>query len=187
MVYATSLIQHIILKYNNVNIIFNMYKHDKNFKNNVTIFPWIHVYYIIFFLNQETHLKIGRWMISGQTRGFVYVCRHLTYWKVISGYSATCRTSKNVTIVKRICTTWFGKWKDFLDIAGSIMTIDDFYVDKSKEPLIELYKARVYKVFHVNIALCYDEDKLCTKICMSSADENGTSQNIKKAKVSKSC
>lgn len=39
MVYATSLIQHIILKYNNVNIIFNMYKHDKNFKNNVTIFP----------------------------------------------------------------------------------------------------------------------------------------------------
>lgn len=73
-----------------------------------------------------------------------------------------------------------------MDIAGSIMTIDDFYVDKSKEPLIELYKARVYKVFHVNIALCYDEDKLCTKICMSSADENGTSQNIKKAKVSKS-
>lgn len=62
------------------------------------------------------------------------------------------------------------------------MTIDDFYVDKSKEPLIESYKARVYKVFHVNIALCYDEDKLCTKICMSSADENGTSQNIKKAK-----
>lgn len=140
-----------------------------------------------FFLNQETRLKIGSWMISGQARGFVYVCRHLTYWKVISGYSATCRTSKNVTIVKRICTTWFGKWKDFLDIAGSIMTIDDFYVDKSKEPLIELYKARVYKVFHVNIALCYDEDKLCTKICMSSADENGTSQNIKKAKVSKSC
>lgn len=74
-----------------------------------------------------------------------------------------------------------------MDIAGSIMTIDDFYVDKSKEPLIESYKARVYKVFHVNIALCYDEDKLCTKICMSSADENGTSQNIKKAKVSKSC
>lgn len=74
-----------------------------------------------------------------------------------------------------------------MDIAGSIMTIDDFYVDKSKEPLIELYKARVYKVFHVNIALCYDEDKLFTKICMSSADENGTSQNIKKAKVSKSC
>lgn len=181
MVYATSLIQHIILKYNNVNIIFNMYKHDKNFKNNVTIFPWIHFYY-----NQESHLKIGSW-ISGQTRGFVYVCRHLTYWKVISGYSATCRTSKNVTIVKRICTTWFGKWKDFLDIAGSIMTIDDFYVDKSKEQLIESYKARVYKVFHVNIALCYDEDKLCTKICMSSADENGTSQNIKKAKVSKSC
>lgn len=73
-----------------------------------------------------------------------------------------------------------------MDIAGSIMTIDDFYVDKSKEPLIESYIARVYKVFHVNIALCYDEDKLCTKICMSSADENGTSQNIKKAKVSKS-
>lgn len=76
-------------------------------------------------------------------------------------------------IVKRICIIWFGKWKDFLDIVGFIMIIDDFYVDKLKELLIELYKVWVYKVFYVNIVLCYDEDKLCMKICMLLVDENG--------------
>jgi hypothetical protein len=66
-----------------------------------------------------------------------------------------------------------------------MMTIDDFYIDKSKEALIEAYRKRIFQAFHVNIILCHDEDdKLSTKICMSSLDENGTPKNVKKAKVS---
>ncbi|XP_061169297.1 uncharacterized protein LOC133178593 [Saccostrea echinata] len=64
-----------------------------------------------------------------------------------------------------------------------MMTIDDFYVDKAKESLIEAYKERIYQAFHVNITFCHDGDKLSTKICMSSSDENGTSKNVKKAKT----